>query len=189
MIYPVVLYGSPVLRKISKEVDKSYDGLNTLINDMFETMYKADGIGLAGPQIGKSVRLFVIDAEPMKDEDPALENFKKAFVNPVIISESGEDSLINEGCLSIPKIREDVIRKQSIHIQYYDESWNYHVEKYEGIKARIIQHEYDHLQGVLFTDKISPLSRKLLKGKLSDISRGKIEVDYKVLIPFKKKQD
>ena len=181
-----MLYGSTVLRKVSKEVGRDYKGLNTLINDMFETMYKADGVGLAAPQIGLSLRIFIIDAEAMKDDDPELENFKKAFINPVVVKENGEEIPMNEGCLSIPKIREDVIRKQNIHIQYYDENWKCHDEKYQGIKARIIQHEYDHLQGILFTDKVSPLNKKLLKSKLLDISKGRIEVDYKIQIPGKK---
>lgn len=181
-----MLYGSPVLRKVSKEVDKDYEGLDALINNMFETMYKADGIGLAAPQIGLSLRIFIIDAAALKEDDPELDDFKNAFINPVIVHEDGEESPINEGCLSIPKIREDVLRKQRIHIQYYDESWNYHDEEYDGIKARIIQHEYDHLQGILFTDKVSPLNKKLLKSKLLDISKGKIEVDYKIQIPGKK---
>jgi peptide deformylase len=181
-----MLYGSPVLRKVSKEASNDYEGLDALINNMFETMYKADGIGLAAPQIGLSLRIFVVDAAALKEDDPGLEDFKKAFINPVIVHEDGEDISINEGCLSIPQIREDVVRKQGIHVQYYDEDWKYHNEEYDGIKARIIQHEYDHLQGILFTDKVSPLNKKLLKSKLMDISKGKIEVDYKVQIPGKK---
>lgn len=181
-----MLYGSPVLRKVSKEVEKDYEGLDTLIYDMYETMYKADGIGLAAPQIGLSLRIIAIDASALKDDDPDLDGFKKAIINPRVVLEDGEESLINEGCLSIPKIREDVVRKQRIHIQYYDENWDYHDEIYDGIKARIIQHEYDHLQGIMFTDRVSPLNKKLLKSKLLDISKGKIEVEYKIQIPGKK---
>jgi len=185
MIYPIMLYGSPVLRKVSKEVDKNFKGLNTLIEDMFETMHKADGMGLAAPQIGKSLRIFVVDGYSLKMDDPSMEGFKKVFVNPYILEKDGEECLINEGCLSIPKIREDISRKEKIHIQYYDENWNYYDENIDGLKARIIQHEYDHLQGILFTDKVSPLNKKLLRGKLLDISKGRIEVDYKIQVPGK----
>ncbi len=180
MVYPVMLYGSPVLRKVTKEIDKDFSGLKTLIEDMFETMYKADGMGLAAPQIGKSLRLFILDASLLKESDPSLEGFKKVFINPSIVEEDGEEWSFNEGCLSIPLIREDVQRKQRIRIQYFDESWNYHDDFFDGVKARIIQHEYDHLNGILFTDKVTPLKKKLLKSKLIEISRGKVEVDYLV---------
>lgn len=180
MVYPVMLYGSPVLRKVSKEIDKNFSGLKTLVEDMFDTMYKADGMGLAAPQIGKSLRLFILDASLLKENDPSLEGFKKVFVNPSITEEDGEELSFNEGCLSIPLIREDVMRKQRIRIQYYDENWNYHDEYYDGVKARIMQHEYDHLNGILFTDKVPPLKKKLLKSKLIEISRGRVEVNYPV---------
>jgi peptide deformylase len=180
MVYPVMLYGSPVLRKVSKEIDKNFSGLKTLVEDMFDTMYKADGMGLAAPQIGKSLRLFILDASPLKESDPSLEGFKKVFVNPSIVEEDGEELSFNEGCLSIPLIREDVLRKSRIRIQYFDENWNYHDDIFDGVKARIIQHEYDHLNGILFTDKVSPLKKKLLKSKLIEISRGKVEVNYLV---------
>ena len=180
MIYPIMLYGSPVLRKVSKEIDKSFSGLKTLIEDMFDTMYKAEGMGLAAPQIGKSLRMFILDASSLKESEPELEGFKKVFINPSIIEEDGEEWSFNEGCLSIPLIREDVIRKQRIRIQYFDENWNFHDDYFEGVKARIIQHEYDHLKGILFTDKVSPLKKKLLKSKLIEISRGKVEVNYQV---------
>ena len=180
MVYPIMLYGSPVLRKSSKEIDKNFNGLNTLVEDMFDTMYKADGMGLAAPQIGKNLRMFILDASSLKESEPELEGFKKVFVNPSIVEEDGEEWSFNEGCLSIPLIREDVIRKQRIRIQYFDENWNYHDENYDGVKARIIQHEYDHLKGILFTDKVSPLKKKLLKSKLIEISRGKVEVNYQV---------
>jgi len=175
-----MLYGSPVLRKVSKEIDKNFSGLKTLIEDMFDTMYKADGMGLAAPQIGKSLRLFVLDASLLKESDPSLEGFKKVFVNPSVIEEDGEEWSFNEGCLSIPLIREDVLRKHRIRIQYFDENWNYHDDYFDSVKARIIQHEYDHLNGILFTDKVTPLKRKLLKSKLIEISRGKVEVNYLV---------
>jgi peptide deformylase len=179
-IYPVFLYGSPVLRKVSKEIDRDFDGLKTLVDDMFETMYRADGMGLAAPQIGKSLRMFVVDATSLKDEDASLEDFKKAFVNPEIIEEDGEDWTFNEGCLSIPQIREDVVRKKRIRVKYYDENWNSHDEYFDSVKARIIQHETDHLNGVLFTDKVTPLKKKLLKSKLRDIAKGRVEVKYPV---------
>ena len=175
-----MLYGSPVLRKVSKEIDKNFSGLKTLIDDMFDTMYKAEGMGLAAPQIGKSLRLFILDASSLKESEPSLEGFKKVFVNPLIVEKNGEEWSFNEGCLSIPLIREDVMRKQRIRIQYFDENWNYHDEYFDGVKARIIQHEYDHLKGILFTDKVTPLRKKLLKSKLIEISRGKVEVNYMV---------
>jgi peptide deformylase len=178
MVYPIMLYGSPVLRKVSKDIDKNFNGLKTLIEDMFDTMYKAEGMGLAAPQIGKSLRLFILDASAMKESDPSLEGFKKVFINPLIAEEDGEEWSFNEGCLSIPLIREDVLRKQRIRIKYFDENWNYHDDYFDDVKARIIQHEYDHLNGILFTDKVSPLTKKLLKSKLMEISRGKIEVNY-----------
>ncbi|UCH13342.1 MAG: peptide deformylase, partial [Bacteroidales bacterium] len=171
MVYPIMLYGSPVLRKVSKEIEKDFSGLKALIEDMFDTMYKADGMGLAAPQIGKSLRLFILDATSLKENEPELEGFKKVFINPSIVKEDGEEWSFNEGCLSIPLIREDVLRKQRIRIQYFDEDWKYHDEYFDGVKARIIQHEYDHLNGTLFTDKVSPLRKKLLKSKLIEISR------------------
>lgn len=177
-----MLYGSSVLRKASKDVDKDFSGLKILIEDMFETMYRADGMGLAAPQIGKLLKLFVIDATSLKDNEPSLEDFRKVFINPVIFDEDGEEWSYNEGCLSIPLIREDVIRKQRIRVKYYDENWEYHDEYFDGVKARIIQHETDHLNGILFTDKISPLRKKLLKSKLKDISKGRTEVSYPVRV-------
>ena len=175
-----MLYGSPILRKVSKKIDKNFSGLKSLVEDMFDTMYKADGMGLAAPQIGKSLRLFILDASLLKESDPSLEGFKKVFVNPFIVEEDGEEWSFNEGCLSIPLIREDVLRKQRIRIQYFDENWDFHDDYYDGVKARIIQHEYDHLNGILFTDKVIPLKKKLLKSKLIEISRGKVEVNYQV---------
>jgi peptide deformylase len=182
MIYPIVVYGSPILRQIAKEIDKNYTNLQSLISDLFDTMYKSDGMGLAAPQIGKSVRIFVVDATSLAEEDPALKDFKKAFINPKI-QVVGEDTIVmNEGCLSLPKIREDVNRPNKIRINYYDENWNFFEEEYEGLKARVTQHEYDHLDGVLFIDKINPLRRKLLKGKLYDITKCKVDVPYKIKV-------
>lgn len=179
MIFPIVIFGSPLLRRISKEIDPDYPDLQQLIADMFETMYVSDGIGLAAPQIGKSIRLFVIDGTAMAEDDPSLEGFKKAFINPKIIDETGEKWTFTEGCLSLPNIREDVIRHGNIRIQYYDENFKKHDEVYDGIKARIMQHEYDHLEGILFVDKIAPLKRKMLKSKLNDIAKGKANAAYK----------
>jgi len=182
MIYPIVLSGSPVLRRVAREIDSNFPGFGKFLNDMFETMEESDGIGLAAPQIGKSVRLFVIDTSPMAEDDPSLDGFRKAFINPKIIEESGTPWKYVEGCLSLPEIREEVERPSVIKIRYYDEHFQIHEETYDGIKARVIQHEYDHLEGILFVDRISPLKRKLLKGKLSDISKGKVQADYKTKI-------
>ena len=187
MIYPVYVYGTSVLRKKAKEIDEDYEGLDKLIEDMFETMKHAEGVGLAAPQIGKSVRLFIVDAADIDEEDEEfVADFKKTFINPVILEESGEEWSFNEGCLSIPNVREDVSRQEKIRIQYYDPEWNFHDEEYDGIKARILQHEYDHLDGIMFVDKISPLRKRLLKGTLTAISKAKVDVDYKIKIAGKK---
>jgi len=182
MIYPIVVYGSPILRQIAKEITADYPNLKSLLSDMFDTMYKSDGMGLAAPQIGKSVRIFVVDATSLADEDPALKDFKKAFINPKLELLGEETLVMNEGCLSLPKIREDVERRNRLRITYYDENWNFFDEEYEGLKARVIQHEYDHLDGVLFIDKINVLRRKLLKGKLNDITKCNVDVPYKIKV-------
>jgi peptide deformylase len=179
MIYPIVVYGSPVLRQIAKDIDGQYPDLDKLLADMYETMYTADGMGLAAPQIGKSVRVFVVDATTLEDEDPSLKDFRKAFINPHIMELNGESVVMNEGCLSLPKLREDVDRHNKVRIQYYDENWKFFDEVYEGLKARIIQHEYDHLDGILFIDRIPAIRKKLIKGKLNDITRGKVNISYK----------
>lgn len=182
MIYPIVIYGSPMLRRVSKEIDKNDEGLAQLVEDMFETMKVSDGVGLAAPQIGKSLRMFVIDGSDLKDEEPSLDGFRKAFINPQIVEEDGELWAFNEGCLSLPGIREEVNRQSNIRIQYYDEHFNFYDEEYTGVAARIIQHEYDHLEGILFVDLLSPLKKKLIKGKLNAISKGKVDTDYKAKI-------
>lgn len=182
MIYPIVVYGSPILRKKAEEIDKKYPDLQKLIEDMYETMHVSDGVGLAAPQIGKSIRLFVVDADPMKEDDPELAGFKKVFINPQITDETGNEWPFNEGCLSLPKLREEVIRKEKISIKYYDESFVFKDEVYDGIKARIIQHEYDHLDGILFIDRVKPLKKKLLKGKLNDIAKGKVDAGYRIKV-------
>lgn len=180
MILPIVAYGDPVLKKVAEEIDSDYPGLENLIADMFETMYSSKGVGLAAPQINKSIRLFIIDASPFADEYPELEGWKKTFINPRILEEEGEEWDFNEGCLSIPGIREDVERKPELILEYEDENFELHEEKFDGVVARVIQHEYDHLEGVLFTDHLSPLKKRLLKGKLNDISKGIVDVNYKM---------
>lgn len=186
MIYPIVIYGHPILKKVAEEIEKDYPDIEKLIEDMFDTMHHAEGLGLAAPQIGKSIRIFVIDGEPVGEDEPELAGFKKAFINPHIIERTGDQLPMNEGCLSIPNLREEVKREAHVRIQYYDEKWEYHDDVYEGFKARVIQHEYDHLDGILFPDRLSPLRRRLIKGKLNDISKGKFEVDYKTILPVKK---
>jgi peptide deformylase len=187
MILPIVAYGHPLLRRISEEIDKDYPGLNDLIENMWETMYFSSGVGLAAPQVNLSIRLFVIDASPFADEVPEAEGFKKVFINAQIIEEEGEEWSFNEGCLSIPDVREEVVRKPRIRIQYYDEQFNFHDEQYDSVMARIIQHEYDHLDGIMFVDRVSSIRKVLLKRKLQDISKGNISIDYKMIFPNKKK--
>lgn len=182
MVYPIVIYGSSVLRKVAEEIPKDYKGLPELVADMFETMEVSDGVGLAAPQIGKSIRLFVIDATPMAEDDPSLTGFRKAFINPKIVEESGPKWGYVEGCLSLPEIREEIERHSIVKIQYYDENFNLFEETYDGVKARIIQHEYDHLEGVLLVDRVAPLKKKLLKGRLTNISKGKVKAAYKTKI-------
>ena len=186
MVLPVYVYGMPVLRKIAGEIDEDYEGLDQLIDDMFETMKASEGVGLAAPQIGKSIRLFVVNAEDMElDDEPDIKGFKKVFINPYIVEEWGDKWEFNEGCLSIPLIREDVIRPSKVKIEYYDENWDFREEAYEGVRARIIQHEYDHLDGKLFVDKINPLRKKLLSSRLNAISKGRVDIDYKIIYPKK----
>lgn len=194
MVYPIVVYGDPVLRKKCVDIDASYENLPQLIKDMYETMYDANGVGLAAPQIGKAIRLFVIDASPFaevdEDEEPEfteeemkqMNGFKKTFINARILEEVGEEWKFSEGCLSIPKIREDVLRKPKLTIEYYDENFKKYTETYDGVIARVIQHEYDHIEGILFTDKISPFKRKLISGKLTDISKGKFRAEYRTRV-------
>lgn len=181
MIYPIVVYGNPVLKKRARNVEKGEEDVKQLAEDMFETMEAASGVGLAAPQIGKSLRMFVVDGTPMEDKD--MEGFRKVFINPEMIEELGKEWEYEEGCLSIPHIRELITRQERLRIKYFDENWVQHEEEYKGIKARIIQHEYDHIEGILFTDKLTPFKRRLLKGKLQNISKGKIKADYRIAIP------
>ncbi|MCU0421506.1 MAG: peptide deformylase [Bacteroidia bacterium] len=178
MIYPIVAYGDPVLRKKAQHITREYDGLNDLIESMFETMYASNGVGLAAPQIGKSINLFIIDTTSFEDEKyPGL---KKIFINAEIIEEQGERWDFEEGCLSIPHIRENVKRHPQIRIKYVDADFNPQEEVYDGIAARVIQHEYDHIKGVLFIDHISELKKRLIKNKLTNIAKGGVKVDYKM---------
>jgi peptide deformylase len=186
MKLPIIAYGDPVLRKKAVEITKDYPNLSELIDNMFETMYNASGVGIAAPQVGLSIRLFVIDLSD-KDE-PELKDFKKVFINAQVLKEEGEKWDFNEGCLSIPDIREDISRNELLTISYFDEQWNQHTETFSGFKARVIQHEYDHIEGKLFTDKLSPLRRVMLKSRLDSISRGTIKVDYKMKFPAASKK-
>ncbi|MBD0824077.1 peptide deformylase [Aestuariibaculum marinum] len=195
MILPIVAYGDPVLKKVGEDIDQNYPDLNVLIDNMFETMYNAYGVGLAAPQIGLPIRLFVIDATPFaededltKEEQETLKGFKRVFINATIIEEEGEEWAFNEGCLSIPDVREDVFRKPKITIEYLDENFEEKTEVFDGLVARVIQHEYDHIEGVLFTDKLSALKKRLIKGRLANISKGKINVDYRMRFPAQKKK-
>lgn len=190
MILPIIAYGDPVLRKKATPISSDYPGLDELIENMFETMYGASGVGLAAPQIGKSIRLFVVDATPFSDdedlteaEQSRLKSFKKAFINPEIIEETGDEWAFNEGCLSIPGVNEDVFRCSNIKIKYQDADFIEHVEEFDGLLARVIQHEYDHIEGVLFTDKLSSLKKRIIKNKLGNISKGKINADYRMRFP------
>ena len=189
MILPIVAYGAAILRKISAPIEADYPGLALLIEDMWETMYESNGVGLAAPQSNKNIRLFVMDSEQIfanrEEEDevyPDAPGIKKVFINAKVIETGGKDWVYNEGCLSIPKIREDVLRAETVTIQYMDENFVAHTETFNGMTARIILHEYDHIEGKLFIDYLKPLRRKILQGKLNDISKGKTKVDYKMIL-------
>jgi peptide deformylase len=195
MILPIVAYGDTVLRKKGKDITKDYPNLGELVNTMYETMYSAMGVGLAAPQIGLPIRLFIVDTEPFSEDEALsteeqnfLKDFKQTFINPKIIKEDGDEWAFTEGCLSIPDIREDVFRQPKITIEFYDELFEKHTKEYKGLAARVIQHEYDHIEGILFTDKISSLKKRLIKSKLLNISKGKIKVDYKMRFPDIKKK-
>jgi peptide deformylase len=185
MKYPVTVYGDALLRKKAKKIEKDNPKLKEIIENMWETMYYSDGVGLAAPQVGLSIRLFVIDASAGADEEPELENFKKVFINPEIIETAGEEWIMNEGCLSLPEIREDVSRQDEVRLKYFDEDFVEHEEVFKGFAGRIIQHEYDHLDGKLFIDYLSPLRKRLLKSKLSAIATGKVRPHYRIKVPVK----
>jgi peptide deformylase len=195
MILPIYAYGEPILRKKAQEIAADYPALSTLLDNMFETMYQASGIGLAAPQIGHSIRLFIVDATPFEEDEELTEeerefvsDFKKVFINAKVIEETGTEWVFNEGCLSIPDVREDVFRKETVTIEYYDQDFKKHTDTFQGIVARIIQHEYDHIEGILFTDKLSALKKRLIKSKLSNISKGKVGIDYRMKFPNAKKK-
>ena len=191
MILPIVAYGSPVLRKVCADIKQDHPDLDKLLADMWETMYNSNGVGLAAPQINKEIRLFVIDSEQIftnqeedeKDEFPDAPGYKGVFINAHIIALDGKEWAYNEGCLSIPKIREDVYREEEVTLEFDDENFNHHTKTFNGITARVILHEYDHIEGKLFIDYIKPLKRKLLQRKLTDITKGKINVDYRMVFP------
>ncbi len=195
MILPIVAYGDPVLKKVGTDITKDYPDLDKLLDNMFDTMYNAMGVGLAAPQIGLPIRLFLVDTSPFADDEGlpeadrvALKGFKRVFINAKILKEEGDKWVFNEGCLSIPDVREDVFREPQITIEYSDEHFETHTETFDGLIARVIQHEYDHIEGVLFTDKLSSFKKRLIKGKLSNISKGKINVDYRMRFPNQKKK-
>jgi peptide deformylase len=191
MILPIVAYGHPVLRKVGMEINNTHPNLSELIANMWETLYKSNGVGLAAPQVNQAIRLFLVDSvqivedadeedkEDYKNEKP----IKQVFINPNIIELNGDDWKYNEGCLSIPKIREDIFRRETVTLEYQDENFEHHTKTFDGLTARIILHEYDHIEGKLFIDHLTPLKRRLLKGKLDDISKGKVKMGYKMLYP------
>lgn len=194
MILPIIAYGDTVLRKVGVDIDADYPNLNELISNMWETMYNASGVGLAAPQIGLPIRLFLVDTTPFADDDDLtdseqkqLDGFKQVFINAYIEEETGDEWAFNEGCLSIPDVREDVSRKGTIKITYLDENFKKQEQTFDGLLARVIQHEYDHIEGVLFTDKLSTLKKRIIKGRLTNISKGKINVDYRMRFPNMKK--
>ncbi|WP_445736053.1 peptide deformylase [Mariniflexile sp.] len=195
MILPIVAYGDPVLKKVGVDISKEYPDFDVLLQNMFETMYNAFGVGLAAPQIGLAIRLFIVDTTPFSDDEDLtadaqkeLNGFKRVFINAKIVKEEGDEWAFNEGCLSIPDVREDVFRQPTVTMQYLDENFEPHTEVFNGLIARVIQHEYDHIEGVLFTDKLSSLKKRLIKGRLTNISKGKVDVDYRMRFPDQKKK-
>jgi len=183
MIYPVNVFGDPVLRKKAEPITKDFQDLKVFIENMFETMYNSDGVGLAAPQVGHAIRLLIVDTTTTEEDD--LTGIKKAFINPEIIQKSGDEWIMNEGCLSLPEIREDVLRPETVKIKYMDEDFNPIEETYHGFTSRVIQHEYDHLEGVLLVDYLTPLKRRILKSKLTAITKGKVQPKYRIKIPGK----
>jgi peptide deformylase len=184
MIYPIVAYGNPILKREAEEIKEGTD-VSALISDMFDTMGHASGVGLAAPQINQGLRLFVMDSSLMLDEDDEEKGIRRAFINPILLDEYGDDFSFEEGCLSIPEIRAEIIRPEKLTLEYYDENWNLHEEEFSGMTARVIQHEYDHLEGILFVDYLKGLKKRLLKSKLIDVSKGKISTDYRMIYPLR----
>lgn len=183
MIYPVTVFGDPVLRKKAEPISSDFPNLKEFVSNMFETMYNSDGVGLAAPQVGQAIRIFVIDSTTEDEEDEP--GIKRAFINPVILEKSGDEWVMNEGCLSLPEIREDVSRPEIVKIRYFDEDFNEFTEEFSGFTSRVIQHEYDHLEGVMFVDYLNPLKKRILKGKLTAISKGKVIPRYRIKVPGK----
>ena len=187
MILPVIAYGTPILKQKAAFIDREYEGLDELVKNMYDTMYNAHGVGLAAPQVGFSIRLFVIDTTPFAEDEPTLKGLKKIFINAEILEQSGEKWKFNEGCLSIPSVREDIERQKIITIRYQDEKFEHHEETMSGLLARVVQHEYDHIEGVLFTDRLSQLRKTILRGKLQNITRGQVKVEYRMKFPMFRK--
>lgn len=183
MIYPVTVFGDPILRKKAIPITKDFQDLKGFIQNMFETMYSSDGVGLAAPQVGQAIRIFVLDTTAAEEDE--LPGIKRAFINPEILKKSGDEWVMNEGCLSLPEIREDVLRPETVQIKYLDEDFNEHDEIYSGFSSRVIQHEYDHLEGIMFVDYLNPLKKRILKSKLIAISKGKVIPKYRIKIPGK----
>lgn len=194
MKLPIVAYGDPVLRQAAEEIDENYPDLSALIENMFETMYAANGVGLAAPQVGLPIRLFVVDASPFGEDDdeasgdPSTKDFKRVFINPIMVEETGDKWAFSEGCLSIPHINEDVMRPERVVINYLDEQFEEQEEILTGLAARVVQHEYDHIEGKLFIDKLGPLKKAMLKSKLDSISKGQVDVSYKMSFPHLKRK-
>lgn len=184
MIYPIVAYGNPILKREAEEIEEGKE-LNNLIEDMFATMDHASGVGLAAPQINQGVRLFVIDSTLMLDEDDEEKGIRRAFINPIILDEYGDKFSFEEGCLSIPDVRAEIIRPETLTIEYFDENWNLKEEEFSGMTARVIQHEYDHLEGILFVDYLKGLKKRLVQSKLIEVSKGKVSTDYRMIYPVK----
>jgi peptide deformylase len=189
MILPIVAYGDPVLKRTAEDITSDYPNLPELIDNMFETMNNATGVGLAAPQVGLPIRLFIVDTSPFaeegEDDYEALKDFRRVFINAHIVDEDGDDWAFNEGCLSIPEVREDVYRPETVTLRYMDEDFNEITETFSGLIARVIQHEYDHIDGILFTDHLSPLRKRMIKSKLNQISKGKVSVNYRMKFPLK----
>lgn len=183
MIYPITVFGDPILRKKAEPITRDFADLKVFVRNMFETMYSSDGVGLAAPQVGKAIRIFILDTTTDEEDEPA--GIKKAFINPEILEKTGDEWVMNEGCLSLPEVREDVMRPETVRIKYMDEDFNEHDEIYSGFSSRVIQHEYDHLEGVMFVDYLTPLKRRILKSKLTAISKGKVQPKYRIKVPGK----
>jgi len=183
MIYPITVFGDPILRKKAEPITKDYADLKGFVRNMFETMYSSDGVGLAAPQVGKAIRIFILDTTTDEEDEPA--GIIKAFINPQILEKTGDEWVMNEGCLSLPEVREDILRPETVRIKYWDEDFNEHDETYHGFSSRVIQHEYDHLEGVMFVDYLTPLKRRILKSKLTAISKGKVQPKYRIKVPGK----